>query len=158
MSFQDVFGSADAVANDLYARAGEFAPDAVHDDLVRDRLARKTASEAPRRSSDAWVEYEDQRRRLKAGTRQPISPPQPTAPQDFSSEGVPVDAEAKKPNFSTEETPAEPAEQQLAEQPSRSIGEGLTIKPRTVRPLRAAVMPLRHKRRKRQRLLARRSV
>jgi len=59
-------------------------------------------------STDPWRDYERRRKDLednysyKPGVS-PLTPQKPTTPQDFSSEGIPVDTTAKKPNFSTEE-------------------------------------------------------
>jgi hypothetical protein len=76
MAFDDVFGQANAVASDLYAHATESAPGSVDADIGR-RLARKL-------STDPWVDYEDQRRRLREDSRPPIAPvqPKPTDPGD----------------------------------------------------------------------------
>jgi hypothetical protein len=101
MAFDDVFGQADAVANDLYARATEDAPGAVDADLTRGRLARKL-------STDPWKDYEERRAQLERDRGYqpgvtPLSQQKPSTPPNFSTEGTPVDATAKKPNFSTEE-------------------------------------------------------
>ncbi len=120
MAFDDIFGDADAVANDLYAHATE-PPGSVDAEAMRGRLARKLGATDPyaeyesapgRTSTDPWREYEDQRARLKAGRRSSITPLE-TPKHDFSSEGVPVDPDTEKVDFSSEgispETPATPA-------------------------------------------------
>jgi len=103
MAFDDVFGDADEVAQNLYDHATESSAGSVDDDLMRGRLARKL-------STDPWVDYENRRKDLEKNYGYtpgvtPLKKEQP--PQDFSTEGIPVDTSKAKPDFSAEATPVE---------------------------------------------------
>jgi len=109
-ALESVLGDADSVAQHLYNYATESAPGSVDADIAT-RIARKTGygEDLPYRS------YEARRQRLsrdysyQPGSTQPSSPTTGAgSPLDFSSEGVPVNTTAKKPDVSAEPAPVEP--------------------------------------------------
>jgi hypothetical protein len=130
--FDDIFGDAESVAADLYARATDPNQGSVHDDLVRARLARKIGFDPP--ESLPWNSYEARRQRLQRDYDYQRSPPPSAASSrtggvpDFSAEGVPVDEKSAKPATSEDQPQAEdqPEERQSPEQPEqpqRSLAE-----------------------------------